>query len=197
MNGEIMGWLSATLGALFKMLESPSASGWVQAIGAILALAIAVWIPARQSKRDRNDRVSSLLAVAEAAHTHAQNIRAAITRSDFERAELSISLWEVYDRTIIDGIVRALQSVPLHELGRRDAVIAMLSLTDQMVFLGKAVEILIKGPSNHPELSRSLEAASDSQMRRSLFKQGFGVLALNVTTHLDRIDQCYKTLSDR
>lgn len=195
--GEIIGWLSATWGALLKVLESPSASGWVQAVGAILALAIAVWIPTRQSKRDRKDRVSSLLAVAEAAHTHAQNIRAAITRSDFENAELSISLWEVYDRTIIDGIVRALQSVPLHELGSRDAVIAMLALTDQMVFLGKAVEILIKGPAKHPELSTAMEAASNPQMRRALFRQGFGVLALNVTTHLDRIDQYYKTLSDR
>ncbi len=61
--GEIIGWLSATWGALLKVLESPSASGWVQAVGAILALAIAVWIPTRQSKRDRKDRVSSLLTV--------------------------------------------------------------------------------------------------------------------------------------
>ncbi|MBP1317110.1 hypothetical protein [Herbaspirillum sp. 1130] len=137
------------------------------------------------------------VAVAEAAYTHAQNIRAAISRSDFERAELSISLWDAYDRPIIEGIVRALQSVPLHELGRRDAVITMLALTDQMVFLGRAVEILIKGPAQDPELSTALEAASDSKMRRALFTHSFGVLALNVTTHLAQIDQCYKTLSDR
>lgn len=192
-----MEWSSATYEALLQVLGSPSAAGWVQAVGSILALAIAVWIPARQFKRDRKERVSSLLAVAEAAHTHAQNIRSAIARSDFESADLSISLWEVYDRTIIDGIVRALQSVPLHDLGRREAVVAMLALTDQMVFLGKAVEILIKGPARHPDLSKALDAVSDPQMRRTLFKQGFGVLVKNVTTHLDRIDQCYKVLLDR
>lgn len=192
-----MEWLSATCEALLQVLGNPSAAGWVQAVGSILALAIAVWIPAKQSKRDREQRVSSLLAVAEAAHTHAQNIRAAIARSDFESPDLSISLWEVYDQTIIDGTVRALQSVPLHDLGGREAVIAMLALTDQMVFLGKAVEILIKGPARHPELIKALDAAGDPQMRRSLFKQGFEVLVKSVTTHLDRIDQCHKVLSNQ
>lgn len=65
----------------------------------------------------------------------------------------NIQIYTIYNKVVIEGVVRAPQGVPLHELGSSKGVLAMLSLTDQMVFLSTAVYALIEGPYKAPEIS--------------------------------------------
>ena len=86
----------------------------------------------------------------------------------------------------------------MHELGSSKAVLAMLSLTDQMVFLGSSVEILLQGPERHPELGKTLENSyrDDYEKRQELAASGYSVLQYNVRVHLNIIDQDYEALKE-
>lgn len=181
---------------MMSFLTSDGAAAWVQAIGALLALAIAIWVPAARAKMDSKEKRLSMLAVAEAAHSHASNIRLAIDSSNFEQGEVSLKMWNIYDPSIIIGVVRGLQNIPLHELGSRKGVISLLSITDQMVLLGKAVDAFIDGPHRNVEHTKLLQSIpeDDHKMRRQLHLQVFSILANNARLHLDRIDKDYLAL---
>ncbi|WP_426101765.1 hypothetical protein [Pseudomonas sp. PSPC3-3] len=177
-------------------LSKPDAPAWVQAIGAIFALVVAILVPHLQVKKALSEKRKAMLAVAEAANAHACNIREVIAATNYTEGHVSPRIHEVYHKVIIEGIVKALQGVPMHELGSTNGVLAMLSLTDQMVFLGNAVEALISGPARHPELSKTLASIepNDRKSYREANERGFAVLAGNVRIHLNKIYKDYESL---
>jgi hypothetical protein len=139
---------------------------------------------------EQKDRRRSILAVAEAAAEHTLRIDEA-----FSQPEPRPALTSVYDKTIIAGMVEALGRAPAHEVGSRDGVIALLSLRDQFVFLGVAVEIYIAGPWGHPEIKQALDSCGDHrEMRQRTAQTGEAVLARNVQVHLGKIQHDYETL---
>ena len=104
-------------------------------------------------------------------------------------------LYDVYDKTIIDGIVRALTDIPIHEIGTRDAVLALLSLRDQYVFLGVAVQTFIAGPEGDTLLRRALDSVgTDTKAQIALRKDQKALLARNVRQRVDWIGKQYRTL---
>ena len=173
------------------------APAWIQAIGSVAAIVYAVRISRSSINHAASAKRKTIFAIAEAAHTHACNIRKAIDAMGFNSGN-NIQIYAVYDKTIIEGVVKALQGVPMHELGSSKAVIAMLSLTDQMVFLGSSVEILLQGPERHPELGKTLENSyrDDYEKRQELAASGYSVLQYNVRVHLNKIDQDYEALKE-
>jgi hypothetical protein len=141
---------------------------------------------------ETESRQKSILAIAEAANEHAKGIGNA-----FAEPDNPIVLFQVYDKTIIDGVVRALTDVPVHEIGSREGVLALLSLRDQFVFLGIAIEAFIAGPARHPEMKQALDTLMEPEngaQRLALSAQGRKILAGNVQVHLDRIRANYLAL---
>jgi hypothetical protein len=135
-------------------------------------------------------RRQSILAVAEAAEERAQRIDTAM-----EDPENTAPLYDVYDKTIIDGIVRALTDIPIHEIGSRDAVLALLSLRDQYVFLGVAVETFIAGPEGDILLRQALDSlGTDTKARIALRRKQKAQLARNVRQRVDWIGKQYRSL---
>lgn len=69
----------------------------------------------------------------------------------------------------------------------------MLSLTDQMVFLGSAVKTLLKGQYRHPEMGKTIEDnyRDDYEKRQELAASCFSILQDNTRGHLTKIDQVY------
>jgi hypothetical protein len=178
-------------------------AAWVQAVGSIATIIVAFGISSRQTKAALKSvaraqlladqaRQRSILAIAEAANEHGNNIRNAFL-NPIPRKALS----SVYDKTIIDGVVRALTSVPAHEIGSRDAVMALLSLRDQFVFLGAAVDVYIAGPWNDPEIRKAIEACGPDQpdARAETVTIGERGLAQHVKVHLDKIRTDYESLA--
>uniref|UniRef100_UPI003C7E9BC1 hypothetical protein n=1 Tax=Pseudomonas veronii TaxID=76761 RepID=UPI003C7E9BC1 len=171
------------------------APAWIQAIGSILALVAVILASKIPVNHAASEKRRTIFAIVEAAHSHACNIRKAIDAMGWPTGNNHL-IYQVYNKVIIESVVRALQGVPTHELGSSKAVLAMLSLTDQMVFLGSAVETLLNGPLNHPEIKKALESIdqNDHAQRLKLGATGFSVLQSNARGHLDQVDKEYESL---
>lgn len=180
-----------------ETLSKEAAPAWVQAIGSILALIIVFLVSKIPVNYAASVKRKTIFAIAEAAHTHACNIRNAIDMMDWPSGN-NYQIYSVYNKVVIEGVVKALQGIPMHELGSSRAVIAMLSLTDQMVFLGSAVETLLEGPHQHPGISITLQsiALDDHAQRQKICATGFSVLQANARVHLNQIDKDYESLKD-
>lgn len=181
--------------------KSDAVAAWVQAFGSIAAIVGAVWIGNRQVQaalsteaRASAGRRKSILAIAEAAYEHSERFRRLLAQSD-PRASLSLN----YHESIINGVAEALGSVPFHEVGSRDGVMALLSLRDQLLFLKKSIETFLAGPWRHPDLGPQLEQhklAGDNAIVRDLLESTNKILARNVVTHLDVIRENYLSLAE-
>lgn len=180
---------------------SESVAAWVQAFGSVAAIVGAVWVGNRQVQaalsaeaRASAGRRRSILAIAEAAHEHSERFRRLLAQSD-PRASLSLN----YHESIINGVAEALGSVPFHEVGSRDGVMALLSLRDQLLFLKKSIEVFLAGPWKHPDLGPELErykAAGETAIVHGQLKTANNILAKNVVNHLDVIRENYIALAE-
>lgn len=148
--------------------QGQTAAAWFQAIGSVLAIFAAFDIAERQSKASREAikeeqrlterfKKNGTLAVVRAAKTHATSIGEAM-----KTPQPSLALYQVYDKSIVNGIVGTLANAPVYELGSTEAVLALLSLRDQFVFLGNAVEKYLDGPWQDEQIGRLLQ---DLQMQ--------------------------------
>jgi hypothetical protein len=137
-------------------------------------------------------RRSSMLAIVDAANEHARRIEEALGRSE-ERA----SMYGVYHKSIIDGVVRALTDIPVHEVGNRDAILALLSLRDQFVFLGVAMEAYMAGPAKDPLVKQGLDSLMEPDggpQRKALLGAAEKVLVSNVRVHFAEIRKNYQAV---
>jgi response regulator RpfG family c-di-GMP phosphodiesterase len=74
-------------------------------------------------------------------------------------------------------------------------VLALLSLRDQFVFLGKGVEDFIAGPSANPELRAAVEAYGDDlRAQTDLRRRQRDQLAKNVEQRVAEIARQYRRL---
>ena len=120
-------------------------------------MTFAAWVQAVVTAHsiEKAGRRQSILAVAEAADEGVAQILEAIQAPD-PRAALML----VYDRSIVDSIVNALSVVPAYEVGSPDAVLALLQLRDQFVFLGAVVQRFLDGPWKDPDLKTIIDSAA-------------------------------------
>lgn len=176
--------------------DGQTLAAWIQAIGSIVAILGAFWIGKMQvsdaHRIEKQARQRSILAIAEAAHEHARRIGEAISQAEPGRP---LTLYRVYDKTIIDGMVRALTGVPVQEIGSRDGVLALLDLTNQFAFLGIAVESFINRWSD-PKFRKPLEqfGPDEREQRQSTADAHEKVLLTNVQLRLDQIRADYVSL---
>lgn len=173
-------------------------AAWFQAIGSIAAIGAAFLVGRQQSKaalrvvteQQRATR-DSIVAVAGAAAEHARRIGDVLERDSFGHAEM----YNVYDQTIVDGMVHALTNAPAHEVGSPAGVIALLALRDQFAFLGVQMKEYLAGPREHKELRIAIESCGDNrEAERGTIQAGEQVLAGNVRRRLELIQHYYGEL---
>jgi hypothetical protein len=188
---------------LHVLYQLPSAAcqtlaAWVQAFGSILAIGIAYLVGAKQS-RAAIDAVAATqraaietrrqgqFAVIQAARNHAEQIREAMVSED-----PSFALLSVYNKIVTQRVAKALERIPVHEVGTEAGVRAILSMADQFLLLEVALETYIAGPWKHPEIGKTLEQyANDAVLREELLNTGTTVLASNVNVHLGQVARDY------
>ncbi|CAI8726578.1 hypothetical protein [Pseudomonas chlororaphis] len=180
--------------SIWKVVSSDGAPAWVQAIGSILALIIAIRVSRLSIEHAGLLKQKTIFSIAEAAHEYASKIRGAIDMISDE-AGSNIHLYGVYHKDVTAGVVRALQGIPVHELASGQQVLAILGLTNQLVFLGEAAEKLLVDPSLLPHVSEALKSVGDDRNeRRKVRATVIIVLKRNAVTHLDKIDEHYNAL---
>jgi hypothetical protein len=143
---------------------------WVQAIGSILAIAGAYHIGDRQAVRALQNRNKSYLAIYAAAME-----RTALVESIFGKDEQTWQARHVeYDPSLIASVIKAIDALPLPELGSAQAVIAALGIRDQLNWLIKSIEAFRDTPSGlYPRespMQAVMKAAQFDVRRNNLLK---------------------------
>lgn len=183
-------------------LGSSDAAGWMQAIGAIFAIAGSFFIASNQAKENIKSIIKSqelaakakrngILSVVAAAKLHIANIDAVIPE------DVPVQIYNVYDITMINGVVEALSTAPLYEIESPEAIAALLSLKDQFVFLGRQVEEYLAGPWRHKHMASTLEGLREPQYKSNLEKAlvtSKKVLTNNVKQRIQYINQKIKII---
>jgi hypothetical protein len=183
----------------FPGSDGQTLAAWFQAVGSIAAITVAFLVGRDQSKaalravtEQQRERRDSIVAVAGAAAEHARRIRDVLEQEDTGRAMMH----NVYDKTIVDGIVNALTSAPAHEVGSPDGVIALLALRDQFVFLGVQMKKYLDGPLELEEFRKLIESCGDDrEQRRTTVQVAERVLKQNVRTRLQQIQRFHDELT--
>ncbi|APZ02709.1 hypothetical protein NX871_12975 [Burkholderia thailandensis] len=185
-------------------------ASWLQAIGSIAAIVGALWVAERQAKgaiesikmqvaRAAQDRRDSAVAIADAAWERAEMIRSTMSIADVNAVR--VELYKTYDRSIIDGLVRALQGIPMHEIGSSKGVSELLLLIDQFTFLARSIQVFFDGPMRDPEVGPNIEqylngSAEDRKIGHDMHAQVVEVYRGNVYQHLNAIREHYNCFSD-
>lgn len=181
-----------------SLLSNATLAAWFQAFGTIGAIAVAFWVGHQQAKvvlgsarEQQLEKRRSIVAVAEAAAEHARNIGEVLGEIDPGHTKM----YGVYAKSIFDGMIRALSSAPIHELGTAEGVIALLAIRDQFVFLDVAMERHLGGPYKIPEFVREVESCgADASSQQDVIEGQKTMLSDNVRTHLRNIRDLYSTL---
>ncbi|AOJ07620.1 hypothetical protein [Burkholderia mayonis] len=207
-SGFILGLAIACLLAHLPGSSSEWAS-WVQAFGSIGAILGALWVSERQAKsaitsiklqaeQAARDKRNAAIAIVDAAMDRAKEIESTMSIRDLTTVQ--IELYKTYDRSIIDGLVRALQGVPLHEIGSSKGVSQLLLFTDQLPFLAIAIQRFLEGPMKDsvtgPHIRDFLDGPPDEvEIGRTMLASSRERLRLNTHVHLRAIRQHYNAFS--
>jgi len=180
--------------SILDLFASDAAPAWVQAIGSILAVIIAMLAPRISAKHAGLIKQKNILSVVTASHSYACDIRSAIDSIDGVHGS-NLGLYDVYHKDVLAGVIRALESIPVGELASAEETLAVLGLTSQMVFLGAAVEKMLFAPSQLPDVQEVLKGLEeDRAARRELLDSVPLVLKANAKRHLNLIDKHYAVL---
>jgi len=131
--------LAAVLDDPKKGPKSSEAASWVQAIGSISAIFGAFLFGERQAKhahntalavqdRERLRKSAAFLAICTAAGEHVDLIESIFCRRPYD----GFSRLAQFKESSIEQIIKALQSIPIHEVGSADAVISLLHLIENL-----------------------------------------------------------------
>ncbi|MGX1017404.1 hypothetical protein AB7M33_000080 [Pseudomonas sp. Y3 TE3536] len=175
-------------------ISSDGAPAWVQAIGSIIALVVAIRVSRISVEHAGLLKQKTIFSIAEAAHEYANKVRGAI-HSISDDPGSNLSLYSVYNSDVTAALVRALQGVPMHELASGRQVSAILGLANQLVFMGNATDKLLVPPVMHPDVLKVLNRVGDDyEQRQRLSVVALSVLKKNALNHLDEIDRHYNSL---
>lgn len=175
--------------------SSQTLAAWVQAGGAILGIWAAYRLAKAPIKHAAQERRETVLAIVEAAHQHTQEIRKAVENMDWKRGN-AFELYRTYNKALIDGLVRTIQSVPMHELGTGRGVLVLLRISNQLVYLMSSIENLLAGPHQNPIIAKALEsfAKEDYEEKQNAIEAAYIGLKIAVTKNLDKIDEDVEAL---
>jgi hypothetical protein len=175
--------------SLLSQLTSSHWAGWVcAAIGAVSAGLYVVWLRPGTSLKSRQ---KSILGIAEAGLLRAKRIGEAFAGPG--PLEISAVIYAIHNRTFIDGTVEALTNVPVHDIGSRDGLVALLSIRDQFRFLGTSIEIF-ETPTKDPGMVKRLVALDETE-RRQYLNGRQPTLAKNMGDCLATIQRDYEALA--
>ena len=179
--------------------DGQTLAAWFQAVGSIAAIVVAFLVGREQSKtallavtEQQREKRASIVAIAGAGAEHARRIRDVLEQEDPGHAKM----YNIYDKTIVAGMVHALTSAPAHDVGSSDGVIALLALRDQIAILGMHMEKYLAGPRKLEEFQSLLESCGDDrEARRATIQRAEEVLKENVRTRLEQIQRFHDELA--
>lgn len=173
----------------WENLTAETWASWVQAVGSIVAIAGAYFIGERQAKsarraaaemqdRERSGKLASIFAICTAAHERAKFVYKVFCEVPADSITRSFD----YDHSLVRSVIKALEAIPVHEIGNANAVIALLDIRDQLEFMIKAIDTPVD-PSD-----------MDYEDNADLKKQRREIWSHNIAIHVKVIDYAYQII---
>lgn len=168
-------------------IGSADLAAWVQAIGAISAIAGAYILGERQARAALDNSIKAqkiavlekqraFFAICTAADNRARNIWEIYKGDKFSQT----LRYSTYDESVVRSIVGALAAIPLHEIDSPDAIEALLNMKDQFVFAANAIR--------QYEDDRKNGHAQNADIER--------IFCQNVQRHVALLFEYYETLKN-
>jgi hypothetical protein len=180
-----------------------SAAAWVQAIGAIGALAVAIKLNMDDRRLSRSERIEeangkrlAILAVAQAASEFVSTVSEHVEKSR-EQKDTSLALYEVFHPPIVESYLNALRGIPLHEVGSGEAVRAIIMFALHLELFGKQVSVYMGGVDNAPQFSPEVLEGLDAKERRETLDRRFMILCNNVAQQSQLVRNYHGTLIEQ
>lgn len=175
----------------WSCMDATVSAYWVQAVGSITAIVFAYFLGDRQSRvalravseADRlaaYRKVKAILAVTDAAQSHAFGAMKAFNEDGFDYLVLKLR----YDDETMKNLIDAFAAIPIHELGTYNSVAAILRIRNSMRYF-----------QNH--INRCMaqaEASRDPSTGGVKSFQLFDTAAIRMC--LEEIIACNKTLNN-
>jgi hypothetical protein len=135
---ELHGWIR---------MDASAWAAWAQAIGAVVAIAVAFHIGAKQSRdaikaivfgydHATRRRYEAYSVIAQAAKVHCEDSLRIFPEGGFGSIHLAIAQLDKKR----EGVITALEAIPIHEVGTYEAVEALVGLRISMGHLNTAIE---------------------------------------------------------
>lgn len=173
-------------------------AAWVQAIGSIAAIIGSLWVARSQNKASlervmeaqrlaEESKRMAVFALGEAAVERVKPIKDALEQKDPRSA-----LYRVHHSSVVHSLAGAISAAPIHELGSKEGILALLAIRDQLLFLEESIERL---HTNAGKLSKE-DRQEWTQQEREKYDQSFeNTLRCNVKTNLVEIEKQFQALS--
>ena len=163
--------LAAVLDDPGKGFKSSEAASWVQAIGAIAAIFAAFMFGERQAQhahqtavtmqdRDQARKNAAFFAICTAAATNVELIERIFCTRPYD----SFRRYAGFKESSTEQIIKALQAIPVHEIGSADAVTALLRIVDRLEWLLIHIEAF--------DAALQWEGAPELKLEREEYERG-------------------------
>lgn len=162
----------------FQMLSvspiwSEKGAAWVQAVGSVAALAVAIFVMARQNahatrllvmadERALHRRAKTMLAVMERAYMQLSNCRIGLQSSMVPQAKVGIGDACAVAYHILSELRSRFLAIPTHELGDYDLAVGVQQMTEAVTNFASLIEDWRKQRS-YPTVSQVAEGTGFAQ----------------------------------
>lgn len=176
-------------------------AAWAQVFGVLLAIYFSNRASLDQSKSaidsintaqrlSDESKKSAVYVLGEAALLRSVRIKAVFSQDD-PRPHVH----SVYSDTTVPSIVNAISAAPIHELRSREAILALLDISDMFSILGLHIKRYLDGPMRIPEIAESLNKyPEDSELHLKQFNAADTGLKCNVLNQIKHIEERFDTL---
>lgn len=175
----------AILGNQYELTKSDW-PGWVQAIGSIAALGVAIFVMSRQNrhatqllidadKRALLRRAQAVSAIMDRAHEQIPELCELIANSIASRDEDLVRSTMATAKYLLKEVQAAIRAIPAHELGSYEMVTGLNKTMEVLTSFDKIIDTWLQGPNlPHPmDIGTSLVIARRSaEEAKDIFSLG-------------------------
>lgn len=183
MVGSILAWLNA----------HQELSGWMQAVGAVVAIAVTIFISWRERRLASAEKKLAILAISQSLYKYIGEVNALVSATKTS-CETSIELYDKYHPEIMSGFASAVQNIPLHEVGSDEAVRSIVTMVVHIRLFGQSVSTYQGGPNSAPQFKPLDESTCSKEEIRETYTTRFKLLCRSVDQQYKAIEKHHRVI---
>lgn len=175
-----------------------AASAALQAVGALLSIYVALFLWNASLHQGVKQRQKSILAITGAIEEKVA-IVGRIVNNASKSSEITVptEMLISYTPIAVSAYIKAVESIPMHDLGEKQIVDALLNLPMHLDFFRQAVDRYMLGVHNDSGfLTKLSDYVDQPEEQRKILRTRFGVLSKSVLTQVEVITGLHNNILD-